>query len=98
MTSSELAYADPQRRVMADLIWTCQHGDRHTSLVVLVCGADESEIVDALGGALLTDDEFGCPEQWAEYDDPFGDWHIDPCGDMTAPITPGDREGGDRSR
>lgn len=98
MTSGEVAYADPERRVMADLIWAYQHGDRHTSMVVLVCGADPREILDALRGALLGDEEFEQPEQWAGYADPFGDWHTDPCDDVAAPIAPGDGEDRDRSR
>lgn len=97
MTSGEVAYADPERRAMADLIWEHRYGDRHTSMVVLVCGADPREILDALRGALVTDQEFEHPEQWAGYSDPFGDWHTDPCDDVTAPIASGDGEGRDRS-
>ena len=48
-------------------------------MAVLVCGADRAEIVDALNGALLTDDEMARPQSWSGYDDPFGDWHEDPC-------------------
>ncbi|MGB3352375.1 MAG: GTP-binding protein [Mycobacterium sp.] len=79
MTSGELAYIDPERRAIADLIWEYGHGDRHTSMTVLVCGADPAEILEALRGALLTDDEMDHPDQWPGFEDPFGDWHIEPC-------------------
>lgn len=79
MTASEVAYTDPERRVFADLMWEYHYGDRHTAITVLVCGADPAEILDALTGALLTDDELLAPDDWAGYDDPFGDWHQDPC-------------------
>ena len=38
----------------------------------------------ALAGALLTDDEMAREQDWAAYDDPFGDWHEDPCDDFDA--------------
>ncbi|MDT5307095.1 MAG: hypothetical protein QOE48_2773 [Mycobacterium sp.] len=79
MTTSEVAYVDPERRAFADLMWEHRFGDRHTSMTILVCGADSVEIDDALRGALLTDDEMDRPESWNRYDDPFGDWHEDPC-------------------
>ena len=79
MTASEVAYVDPERRAFADLMWEHRFGDRHTSMTVLVCGAEPAELVDALNGALLTDDEMACPRSWSGYDDPFGDWHEDPC-------------------
>jgi G3E family GTPase len=79
MTSSEVAYVDPERRAFADLMWEHRFGDRHTSMTILVCGAEPVEIVDALNGALLNDDEMACPQNWSRYDDPFGDWHQDPC-------------------
>jgi hypothetical protein len=79
LTASELAGIDAERRAFAALAWDDQYGDRHTAMTVLVCGADASEILDALGGALLTDDEFRFPGDWIRYADPFGDWHEDPC-------------------
>ena len=82
MDSSELAYADPQRRALAAADWDDRLGDRHVSLAVLVYGAEPEDIVDRLRGALLTDDELSRPYEWASYDDPFGDWHEDPCDDM----------------
>ena len=79
MTASEVAYVDPERRAFADLMWEHRFGDRHTSMTVLVCGADPVEVADALKGALLTDDEMDRPHGWNRYHDPFGDWHEDPC-------------------
>ncbi|MBV8179154.1 MAG: GTP-binding protein [Mycobacterium sp.] len=79
MTSSEVAYVDSERRAFADLMWEHRFGDRHISMTILVCGADPAEITDALNGALLTDDEMARPQSWSRYDDPFGDWHEDPC-------------------
>jgi G3E family GTPase len=79
MTASEVAYVDPERRAFADLMWEHRYGDRHTSMTVLVCGADPAELTDALNGALLTDDEMARPHSWQRYADPFGDWHEDPC-------------------
>jgi len=81
MTSSEVAYVDPERRAFADLMWEHRFGDRHTSMTILACGADPVAIADALNGALLTDDEMAHPQSWGRYDDPFGDWHQDPCHD-----------------
>ena len=74
MTSREIAYVGSERRAMADLIWEHRHGDRHTSMTVLVCGADPAQIADALRAALLTDAEMARPQDWRRYEDPFGDW------------------------
>jgi G3E family GTPase len=79
MNSSELAYAGHERLAIASAHWDHDHGDRHVSMTILVCGAQPGVIVDALQGALLTDDEFSLPEEWSRYDDPFGDWHEDHC-------------------
>ena len=79
MTSSEVAYVDPDRRAFADLMWEHRFGDRHTSMTILACGADPAEIARGLNGALLTDDEMAEPQTWTYFDDPFGDWHQDPC-------------------
>ncbi len=79
MTSSEVAYVSPERRAIADLIWDYRYGDRHTSMTVLVCGANPTEILDALRAAVLTDHEMDRPDEWPCYVDPFGDWHADPC-------------------
>ena len=82
MSPSELAGVDPQRRALAELIWDDRFGDRHTSMTVLVCGADPTKILDTLDGALLTDAEMSRRHQWIRYADPFGDWHEDPCDDL----------------
>jgi G3E family GTPase len=79
MSAAEVASVAAERRAFADLMWEYRFGDRHTSMTVLVCGAAPSDIADALHGALLTDDEMACPQSWCRYDDPFGDWHEDPC-------------------
>ena len=87
MTPSELAYVDPERRALADLMWSDDHGDRHTSMTVLVCGASADEIRGALHGALLSDAEMATPQEWSAYPDPFGEWHQDPCDDLTESAT-----------
>jgi G3E family GTPase len=73
---------DAERRAFAELGWDDQHGDRHTAMTILVCGANRADILDGLHGALLTDEEFLSPQDWIHYDDPFGDWHEDPCEDV----------------
>lgn len=82
MSSSELTYADPERRALAAAFWDDELGDRQVSLTVLVCGAEPDEIAEGLRGALLTDDEWARPDEWPGYHDPFDDWHEDPCEDM----------------
>ena len=77
MTPREAAYVDPDRRAMAGLVWSEEHGDRHTSMTVLTCGADPDELLAGLRGALLTDDEMKDTAAWRLYPDPFGDWHLD---------------------
>ena len=79
LTGSELAGIDAERRAFAELTWDDQHGDRHTAMTILVYSAHAAEILDALDGALLTDDELRFPQDWIHYADPFGDWHEDPC-------------------
>jgi len=54
MSPSQLAYVDPQRRALAELMREHDIGDRHTSMTVLACGAEPAEILKALGkGCLL---------------------------------------------
>jgi G3E family GTPase len=99
LTGSELAGIDAERRAFAELTWDDQYGDRHTSMTVLVCGANAADILDALNGALLTDDEFRFPRDWTGYDDPFGDWHEDPCAALEeAPENPPARHSQDGDR
>jgi G3E family GTPase len=83
MEPNQLAYVDPQRRALAAADWDNRLGDRHVSMTVLVCGAEPEDIADGLRGALLTNDELSRPGDWTHYPDPFGDWHEDPCDDMT---------------
>ncbi|WP_280182647.1 ribosome hibernation factor-recruiting GTPase MRF [Nocardia cyriacigeorgica] len=83
MTPEELAKADPDRRAMAALRWDDRFGDRDVSLVILVHDADPADIRQALHWALVEDDELRlverAPERVAQWDDPFGEWHADPC-------------------
>ncbi|MGV0626029.1 ribosome hibernation factor-recruiting GTPase MRF [Mycolicibacter minnesotensis] len=91
MTGAEAARVAPERHAVADLIWDHRHGDRHSSLVILVCGAPPEQIRSALTAALLTDDELRRPNRWPDYPDPFGDQHHDPCTDSptaTADVSP----------
>ena len=81
MSDSERAYVGKQRRALAGLLWDEQFGDRHTSIVAVICGARADDIHAALDAALLTDDEMADPRQWCGYADPFGDWHEEPCAD-----------------
>lgn len=97
LSDSELAGIDTERRAFAELGWDERHGDRHTAMTILVCGADVKEIRDCLYGALLTDDELRRPEDWIHYDDPFGDWHEDPCAALAeADDAPSRTQDGDR--
>jgi len=99
MSDAEIAYVEPERRAMAGLVWDERYGDRRTSIAVLLCGAPRDEIVEALGNALLTDDEMAQPQRWATYPDPFGDWHEEPCTDSPSHAelsTPTTNHGDDR--
>jgi G3E family GTPase len=90
MSPSELAQADPTRRAMAALRWDEQFGDRDISLVILAHDADPGEIRRALHWALVEDDELRlverAPERVAQWEDPFGEWHADPCEPTGLPI------------
>ncbi|WP_245655436.1 ribosome hibernation factor-recruiting GTPase MRF [Nocardia coubleae] len=85
MTPEEQAEVDPARRAMAALGWDDRFGDRDVSLVVLAHDADPAEIRHALHWALVEDDELllvdRAPERVARWEDPFGEWHEDPCAD-----------------
>lgn len=82
MEPNERARTDPERRALAAMGWDDRFGDRHISMVVLVCGAQPAEIDGALRGALLTDRELARPGDWSRYPDPFGDGHADPCEEL----------------
>jgi G3E family GTPase len=100
LTGADLAAIDAERRAFAELRWDDRYGDRHTAMTILVCGAQPKQIVDALDGALLTDEEFRCPQDWMSYDDPFGDWHEEPCqapADNTQDTVAHDAQDGDRA-
>lgn len=100
MESSQVVGVDPQRQALAALRWDDEFGDRHTSMTVLACGAVPADIVEALRGALLTDSELADRATWSRYADPFGDWHEDPCGELTDRVAdtaaPGYGEGDER--
>jgi G3E family GTPase len=83
MTTAEAVKVDAERRIFAELQWEYRFGDRHTAMTALVCGAEPAEILDALNGALLTDEEMAAPQEWGRYPDPFGDWHEDPCDETS---------------
>ncbi|TFV60005.1 hypothetical protein E4P42_06430 [Mycobacterium sp. PS03-16] len=94
---NQRAYAAPERIALAALTWDDRFGDRHIAMTALVCGADPDIITRALTGALLTDEEMARPQDWPHYDDPFGDWHEDPCDDLDKvdDRTNGERRQGD---
>ncbi|MEU8896298.1 GTP-binding protein [Nocardia sp. NPDC048505] len=85
MTADEVARADPDRRALAALRWDDTFGDRDVSLVILAHDADPADIRHALHWALVEDDELRlverAPERVAQWSDPFGAWHEDPCAD-----------------
>lgn len=83
MSGPERDGVDAERRALAALGWDDRHGDRHTAMAILVCGARTDEVLDALRRALLTEEEMRNPRAWIDYDDPFGDWHEDPCAELT---------------
>jgi G3E family GTPase len=79
MSSAERSGIDAERTAFAELRWHPRYGDRHTTMAILVCGANPDDIRAALDAALLTDDEMRRPHEWIHHRDPFGDWHQDPC-------------------
>ncbi|MGQ4616620.1 ribosome hibernation factor-recruiting GTPase MRF [Nocardia sp. R7R-8] len=83
MPEAQLAEVDPERRAMAALRWDERFGDRDVSLSILVHDADPARIREALHWALVEDDELRlverAPERVARWEDPFGEWHADPC-------------------
>lgn len=100
MSAAELAEAAPERLAMAGLRWDERFGDRDISLVVLVHGADPDDIRTALHWALVDDAELRLversPHQVAQWPDPFGEWHADPCDpEEPHPAATGDGRGGD---
>lgn len=92
MTPQEQDRVDTSRRAMAALRWDETFGDRDTSLVVLVHAADPSEIDRTLRWALVSDDEMNDRDAWAQWNDPFGQWHEDPCETSETPYQDTRRE------
>ncbi|MER5394711.1 GTP-binding protein, partial [Saccharopolyspora sp. NPDC002686] len=85
LESAQWAEVSAERQVRASLSWDDYYGDRMQELVVIAHEANPQDIAHALRHALLTDDELAAGEQaWADYADPFGEWHTDPCGDDPA--------------
>ncbi|WP_194815934.1 ribosome hibernation factor-recruiting GTPase MRF [Nocardia sp. XZ_19_385] len=98
MPADEVAQADPARRALAALRWDDTFGDRDISLVILAHDADPADIRHALHWALVEDDELRlverAPERVAQWEDPFGEWHQDPCADSeSAPAQPNSQRG-----
>ncbi|MCL2534408.1 MAG: GTP-binding protein [Nocardiaceae bacterium] len=79
MTDDELNDVDAERRALAALGWDERFGDRDTSLVVLVHDVEPASITAALDWALLTERELADEASWPTWDDPFGEFHTDPC-------------------
>lgn len=82
MTDDEIAGVDPERRALAALGWDERFGDRDTSIVALVHDVEPEEVTAALGWALLTERELVDEESWPGWDDPFGEFHTDPCAEV----------------
>lgn len=79
MTPEEQEQVPNDRRAMAALRWDERFGDRHSSIVVLVHAADPTEIDRTLQWALVSDDELVDETRWRTWNDPFGQFHEDPC-------------------
>lgn len=79
MTDEEVSVVDPERLALAALGWDARFGDRDTSIVALVHDVEPAEITAALGWALLTERELVDEASWPTWDDPFGEFHTDPC-------------------
>ncbi|MEV6277825.1 GTP-binding protein [Nocardia sp. NPDC051832] len=99
MPADEVAQADPARRALAALRWDETFGDRDISLVILAHDADPADIRHALHWALVEDDELRlverAPERVAQWEDPFGDWHQDPCADPELDPAPSNSQRGE---
>lgn len=86
---------DPQRRALAALRWDPLAGDRDTALVVLCHEADPDVVLAALRDALVTDDELSAGQElWSTWDDPFEQFHTDPCTDDNSTDIEADAEPG----
>ncbi|MBB3035867.1 ribosome hibernation factor-recruiting GTPase MRF [Hoyosella altamirensis] len=88
MTPEQQAEQNPERHAIAALRWDPRFGDRDCSMAVLVHDADPQRITEALQSALLTDEELALGEAvWATWEDPFGQWHEDPCDELAGAET-----------
>ncbi|WP_245005959.1 MULTISPECIES: ribosome hibernation factor-recruiting GTPase MRF [Rhodococcus] len=85
MIPEELEGVPVERRALAALKWDDRFGDRDTSMVVLVCDANPLEIDRTLQHALVTDEELADEKSWSTWDDPFGEFHEDPCDESQSP-------------
>ncbi|WP_045200231.1 ribosome hibernation factor-recruiting GTPase MRF [Rhodococcus sp. B7740] len=92
MTPEQQDRVDATRRAMSALRWDEKFGDRDTSLVILVHEADPTEIDRTLQWALVSDDEMADPAAWSAWNDPFGQWHEDPCESSESPYAEQSRE------
>ena len=73
----------PGTRYQVTLRWDDTHGDRHSSLVVLLHRGDPADITEALRAACVNDVELAAGQEfWNTLDDPFGQFHADPCDDV----------------
>jgi hypothetical protein len=95
MTPEQRERVPAERRALAALKWDERFGDRDTSMVILTCGANPLEIDRTLQHALVTDDELAHEASWATWEDPFGEFHEDPCDESESPYaeTESTREG-----
>lgn len=82
LPEQQWSQVEPDRQLRASLHWDEDHGDRMQELVVIAHSAEPGEIRHALNEALLTDDELSAGRAaWAQYPDPFAEWHEEPCAD-----------------
>ena len=82
LPADQWEHVAPQRQLKASLAWDAYYGDRMQELVVIAHEASPREITRVLRQAVLTDDELAAGEAaWLAYDDPFGEWHLDPCAE-----------------
>jgi G3E family GTPase len=78
MSPAERERESLDRRALAALRWDAEFGDRNNAIVALVHNADPADITEALRWALLTDAELA-QRDWSAWDDPFGQFHEEPC-------------------
>ncbi|MFD6856872.1 ribosome hibernation factor-recruiting GTPase MRF [Rhodococcus sp. NPDC060090] len=79
MEPEQLRDVSSERQALAALRWDERFGDRDTSLAILTHDTEPDSIRAALDRALLTDAELAKPHLWTSWNDPFGNYHEDPC-------------------